>query len=74
MYKTRDSLEKLSVDEIVIIVDKQPRLQKFVRCLYTDEPYKLSNLKMLDSNNFVIAQVIIKNVYPNHWELFSKHF
>ena len=74
MYKTGDSLEKLSVDEIVAIVDKQPRLQKFVRCLYTDEPYKLSDFKMLDSDNFVISQVIIKNVYPEHWSLFSKHF
>jgi hypothetical protein len=74
MYRTIDELEALSLDEIIEIVDKQPRLQEFVRCLYTDEPYKLSDLKMLDSNNFVIAQVIIKDVYPEHWSLFSKHF
>ena len=74
MYRTIDELEALSLDEIIEIVDIQPRLQEFVRCLYTGAPYNLGDLKSLDSNNFVISQLIVKNVYPEGRTLFSKHF
>lgn len=74
MYKTINELEASSLGEIIEIVDKQPRLQEFVRCLYTRAPYNLGDLKSFDANNFVISQLIVKTVYPEGRTLFSKYF
>jgi hypothetical protein len=75
MYKElEDKIEALSIDEIALIVDEQPRLQEFVRCLYTNDLYQLNQLRMLDANNYVIALTILKIVYPECRHVFSKHF
>ena len=75
MYKElEDKIEALSIDEIALIVDEQPRLQEFVRCLYTNDLYQLNQLRMLDANNYVIALTILKIVYPECRHVFSKQF
>lgn len=75
MYKTlEDKIQALSVEEIASIVDEQPRLQEFVRCLYTNKLYQLNQLRMLDANNYVIALTILKIVYPECRHVFRKHF
>ena len=75
MYKElEDKIEALSIDEIALIVDEQPRLQEFVRCLYTNDLYQLNQLRMLDANNYVIALTILKIVFPECRHVFSKHF
>ncbi|WP_019025699.1 hypothetical protein [Colwellia piezophila] len=75
MYKSlEDKIEALSIDEIALIVDEQPRLQEFVRCLFTNEQYQLNQLRMLDAQNYLIALTILKIVYPECRQVFSKHF
>ncbi|MEY8215123.1 MAG: hypothetical protein RPR97_11680, partial [Colwellia sp.] len=65
MYKDlEDKIQALSIEEIASIVDEQPRLQEFVRCLYTNELYQLNQLRMLDAQNYLIALTILKIVYP----------
>jgi hypothetical protein len=75
MYKSlEDKIEALSIDEIALIVDEQPRLQELVRCLFTNEQYQLNQLRMLDAQNYLIALTILKIVYPECRQVFSKHF
>ena len=75
MYKAlEDKIQALSIDELALIVDEQPRLQDFVRCLYTNELYQLNQLRGLDVRNYLIALTILKVVYPECRHVFSKHF
>ena len=75
MYKDlEDKIQALSIEEIASIVDEQPRLQEFVRCLYTNELYQLNQLRMLDAQNYLIALTILKIVYPECRHVFRKHF
>lgn len=75
MYKScKEKIQALSIDELALIVDEQPRLQEFVRCLYTNEQYQLNQLRGLDARNHLIALVILKTVYPECRHVFSKHF
>jgi len=75
MYKAlEEEIQALNIDEIALIVDEQPRLQEFVRCLYTNERYQLNQLRELDARNYLIALTILKIVYPECRNVFSKHF
>ena len=65
MYKElEDKIQALSIEEVALIVDEQPRLQEFVRCLYTNELYQLNQLRKLDVKNYLIALLILKTIYP----------
>lgn len=54
------------IDEIIEMVENQPRLQEFVYCLYTGKEYKLSNLKSMDNTNKGLAFQILDDIYPNN--------
>jgi hypothetical protein len=75
MYKAlEDKIKAMSLDEITSIIDEQPRLQEFVRCLYTNELYQLNQLRKLDVKNYLIALLILKTIYPQCRGVFSKYF
>ena len=75
MYKElEDKIQALSIEEVALIVDEQPRLQEFVRCLYTNELYQLNQLRKLDVKNYLIALLILKTIYPQCRGEFKKYF
>ncbi|MFM2592637.1 hypothetical protein AAFX19_06885 [Vibrio harveyi] len=53
------------IKETINVVQKQPRLQEFVICLYNNEPYQLNKLRLMDGENNKIAMVILRDIYPN---------
>lgn len=55
----------LSYEELAKIIEQQPRLYEFVRCLYEGKNYRLNKLKSMDSINFSIAIEIVQFYYPS---------
>ncbi|WP_017190911.1 hypothetical protein [Vibrio harveyi] len=53
------------IKETINAIQKQPRLQEFVICLYNNEPYQLNKLRLMDCDNYKIAMLILKDIYPN---------
>lgn len=53
------------IKETINAIQKQPRLQEFVICLYNNEPYQLNKLRLMDGDNHKIAMLILKDIYPN---------
>lgn len=53
------------IKETINAIQKQPRLQEFVICLYNNEPYQLNKLRLMDGDNYKIAMLILKDIYPN---------
>tara|TARA_R110001592_G_scaffold335457_1_gene620289 strand:- start:637 stop:831 length:195 start_codon:yes stop_codon:yes gene_type:complete len=56
----------MNIKEVVEIVENQPRLEEFVKHLYTNQEYRLDKLKSLDSQNAQIAFHIIYKIYPEN--------
>ncbi|PTO69915.1 MULTISPECIES: hypothetical protein [Vibrio] len=53
-------------NEIVQLVENQPRLRHFVYCLYTGHHYKLDDINMLDHRNRPIAFFILDHIHPEN--------
>ena len=53
------------IKETINAIQKQPRLQEFVICLYNNEPYQINKLRLMDGDNYKIAMLILKDIYPN---------